>query len=107
MTSYLTCKNCNKLVTLEPLHIDLCRRYGFCFLCIVSRLEEEIGNLRKKRDDLAFSFYILEYSYSQMQAAYEGAVKDNEQKYNELDALRKDLIKYQSMLNVNIRDLTK
>jgi hypothetical protein len=86
------CKVCTRRVLDEQLKLgpDLDK----CIYCLVGQLTEELTKLQQHRDDLMFSFELLEHSYNQVHEVYEAAILDNQQKYSELEILKASLLKY-------------
>ena len=94
------CKICQRRVLDEQLSMETCGHPDKCIYCLLTHLEAEILDLTRKRDDLFFSFQILEFSYSQVHSAYESAVIDNKDKGKELDLLKADLANYEKLFYV-------
>ncbi len=95
------CKICQRRVLDEQLSMSTYGHEDKCLYCLITYLEAEILDMTRKRDDLFFSFQILEFSYSEVHSAYESAVADNNAKCKELDILKTDLLNYEKLFYVN------
>jgi hypothetical protein len=72
-----------------------------CVYCIIDVLSIQLLNLTRERDDLRFSVTLLDHNYSELHEAYVSAVNDNTAKYNEIAALRLDLLEYLRLFGEN------
>lgn len=95
------CKTCQTRVLDEQLNMTAFGHPDKCIYCLLTYLQEEIVKVTRKRDDYFFSFQMLEFSYSEVHAAYEAAVKDNFEKYKELSSLRLELLNHQKKFKVD------
>lgn len=76
-----------------------------CIYCLLTYSEAEVKFLTRKKDDLFFSFTLLEHSYSEVHAAYEAAIKDNHMKLDEIALIRKDLLAYLNVFGVKPEEI--
>ena len=89
------CKTCQTRVLDEQMDMTAYGHPNKCIYCLITNLSKDILTITRKRDDLFFSFQILEHSYSEVHAAYEAAIQDNKDKQEEIANLQVELLNYE------------
>ena len=87
------CKTCHRRVLDEQANL-VPDKESQCIYCVLAFLSEEITKITKEKEDLAFSFALLERRYDEVHVAYEAAIHDNQLKYQEIANIRQDLLKH-------------
>ncbi len=73
-----------------------------CIYCLLDEIQKEINKITIGRDDYFFSLQTLEQRYSEVNTAYEAAIKDNQDKYMELLELKNKFLAYEKeIMKVN------
>ena len=66
-----------------------------CVYCLIDYIQRELGKTLIERDDYYFSLQALEHRYAEVDAAYQAAIKDNQDKYIELMSMKNKLKTYE------------
>jgi hypothetical protein len=78
----------------DQLHMNLTEPAGQddpCIYCLLSHLTQELEHASRKKQDNMFALELLDFSYTEIVAAYEAAIYEVEKNAKEIHQLRDEL----------------